>query len=125
MSKRRIAERQIYRAVRLLEDDEDPISAHTLAGAAEEILGKMFSAKGKLNAFEAFAIRDTKLWDFAVSKATENGSPLSRPDDAEIRRRLNEIRNELKHNDGGRNHSVKADFVFLGRGNAIARSIQL
>ena len=39
-SKRRLAEIQIYRAIKVLEDDADPVSALTLAGAAEEILGK-------------------------------------------------------------------------------------
>jgi hypothetical protein len=54
ITKRRIAETQLYRAVKLVignSPDFDPVSALTLAGAAEEILGKMVKTKGLETAF--------------------------------------------------------------------------
>jgi hypothetical protein len=51
ITKRKIAETQLIRAVLLLDDCADNISALTLAGAAEEILGKMIQKKGGSTAF--------------------------------------------------------------------------
>lgn len=65
VTKRTIAQTQIYRAVKLLDDDSpefDPISALTLAGAAEEILGKMVKAKGEDSAFEESAHFADHIW---------------------------------------------------------------
>ena len=42
-----IAERQLERAIVLFLDDKDYVSALTLAGAAEEILGKLLNKAGK------------------------------------------------------------------------------
>ena len=38
-----VAERQLERAIALFLDEEDYVSALTLAGAAEEILGKLLN----------------------------------------------------------------------------------
>jgi hypothetical protein len=112
ITKRRIAEVQLYRAVKLLQDDVDPISALTLAGAAEEILGRMVESSGRATAFEESAIFARTLWDFAASRAKKIGFPLSVPDEKEIRNRINLTRNELKHNSRGKNTPVEADFNY-------------
>lgn len=52
LSKCQIAERQIYRAFLVLEEQDDPVSAFTLAGAAEEILGNFLRDRIEC-AFEA------------------------------------------------------------------------
>jgi hypothetical protein len=46
VTKRRIALIQLWRSIDLLENHNDPVCALTLAGAAEEILGKMAAKKG-------------------------------------------------------------------------------
>jgi hypothetical protein len=45
-TKQQLAEHQLDRAIRLLLDEKDAISAVTLAGAAEEILGKLVELQG-------------------------------------------------------------------------------
>jgi hypothetical protein len=112
ITKRRIAETQLIRAVLLLEDCADYISALTLAGAAEEILGKMVQKKGGSTAFEDWAVYTRSFWDYAAKRANEENYPLNIPDDKEVKRRLNATRNELKHNDPGKNVRVHAMFQY-------------
>ena len=52
VTKRRIALIQLWRSIDLLENHNDPVWALTLAGAAEEILGKMAAKKGHSTALE-------------------------------------------------------------------------
>jgi hypothetical protein len=112
ITKRKIAETQLCRAVVLLEDDVDYISALTLAGAAEEILGKMVQRKGGTTAFEDWAVYTRSFWDYAAKRANEENYPLHVPDDKGIKSRLNETRNEVKHNDQGKNVKVHAMFQY-------------
>jgi hypothetical protein len=63
-TKRRLAITQMRRVILLLEEG-DFICALTLAGAAEEILGRMIARKGRSTAMEDFAVRDRKLWECA------------------------------------------------------------
>jgi hypothetical protein len=101
-SKRRIAEIQIYRAIKVLEDDADPISALTLAGAAEEILGKTLRENGRRCAFDHAVNFGEQMWDFLQEVARRKGIRVTRPSDSEVKSRINKVRNELKHKCDGR-----------------------
>jgi hypothetical protein len=96
-SKRRLAEIQIFRAITVLEDDNDPVSALTLAGAAEEILGNLLRAKGQRTAYDCVVEWNEEMWAFAAKKAKESGYPLHVPTQKEIKQHANRTRNELKH----------------------------
>ena len=96
-SKRRLAEIQIFRAIKLLEEENDPVSALTLAGAAEEILGNLLRAKGQKSAYDCVVGWNEEMWAFAAAKAKEQGHALYVPDLKEIKQRANRTRNELKH----------------------------
>ena len=81
ISKRQIAKIQIERAIDCFLEYHDDVSAITLAGAAEELLGNIVKKNGGLNAlayvFEVGNIEYSKFQDF--------------------RDEANRIRNELKH----------------------------
>ena len=111
-TKRRLAEIQISRAVQVLVDHDDVVSALTLAGAAEEILGKMLAAKGEETALEVTITWDASLWVYLVKEAAKEGRTVIPPDAKELRRRNNRVRNEVKHNDQGTNASVAADYRY-------------
>jgi len=49
-----VAEHQLERALRLFLDESDYVCAITLAGASEEILGKLLEASGKEHALGSF-----------------------------------------------------------------------
>ncbi|MDD8027441.1 MAG: hypothetical protein PHI34_13120 [Acidobacteriota bacterium] len=73
------------------------MSALTLAGAAEEILGNMLRVKGQKSAYDCVVERNEKIWAFAVTIAKEKEYPLRVPDLKEIKQRANRPRNALKH----------------------------
>jgi hypothetical protein len=100
-TKRRIALIQLWRSISLLE--HDPICALTLAAAAEEILGKMAATKGRCTALEEDTIWLQQIADYLKRP---------RPSREKVHKSLNRVRNELKHNDGGSNVRIQADFVF-------------
>lgn len=102
LTKRRIALVQMEQSLNLL-DAGDAVSALTLAGAAEEILGRIAARKGK-------EPRVGYLADYAGSLYEWAGKP--RPSKKELIRLENRTRNHLKHQKDGRNVSVKADFTF-------------
>ena len=81
----------------------DPISALTLAGAADEILGRMVARKGRMPRIESNAEFLGSIFEWA-------GRP--RPGRSELIKIENRVRNELKHQDDGRNTAIEADFVF-------------
>jgi hypothetical protein len=112
ITKRRIAEKQLCRAVDVLVNGNDPISALTLAGAAEEILGKMVEANGKSNAFEESAEAGRQLWELVVARSKGDFFKGLVPDEKQIRQGINFHRNEVKHNSSGKNGSVTADFAY-------------
>jgi hypothetical protein len=95
------------RAILLLKEG-DFICALTLAGAAEEILGKMVARKGRSTAMEDFAVRDRQLWEWAAKKEPR----LKIPTETEFRQGLNRLRNEFKHNDAGKNSRVSGIFEY-------------
>lgn len=55
LSKLQIAEHQLDRAIRLLLDEDDYVCAVTLAGASEEILGKLLEQQGRKPTLASFA----------------------------------------------------------------------
>lgn len=65
LSNLEIAHRQIERAIVIFLDDKDYVSALTLAGAAEEILGKLLNKEGKehwLDSISKGALRALGFW---------------------------------------------------------------
>jgi len=99
MEKKDIALAQLRRAIQLFEEN-DFICATTLAGAAEEILGKLAMQRFGTNALD----QDVCFWE---GMADYFGKPA--PEKKKIIDVLNRTRNELKHNDSGENLYVKAD----------------
>jgi len=112
ITKRKIAETQLIRAVLLLVEENDPISALTLAGAAEEILGKMAARGKQRTAFDESIEFARQYWDIASANIKANGGTMKPFNDKKARQILNRLRNELKHNDGGKNVKVEAMFQY-------------
>lgn len=83
-----IAERQLITALRLWHE-EDYLSALTLAGAAEEILGKRLRALGQTPSFDQI-----KNEIVALAKQHGDTDPNTEKLVADL---LNQTRNELKH----------------------------
>jgi hypothetical protein len=102
LTKRRIALIQLEQSLNLLEAG-DPVSALTLAGAAEEILGRMASRRGHAPRVECDAEWLGSVYDWAKKP---------RPSKKKLISVLNATRNHLKHQDDGRNIRVEADFKF-------------
>lgn len=65
-TKLEVAEHQLDRALRLLMEEGDHVSSITLAGASEEILGKMLHEQGKENDLQSYvrACRELGIQDF-------------------------------------------------------------
>ena len=91
-----------------------PVSALTLAGAAEEILGKMARKRGKETRVEYTADYLGSLFEMA-------GKP--RPPMKELIRLENRVRNDLKHQVKGREAVIEADFHFEAE-NMLLRHVQ-
>jgi len=102
LTKRRIALIQMEQSLALLEAG-DAVSALTLAGAAEEILGRVVARKGGQPRVEGLAAFDASFYKYV-------GKPI--PPLKNLISRQNKTRNELKHQDDGRNVFVEADFIF-------------
>ncbi len=83
-----IAEHQLITALRLWHDD-DYLSALTLAGAAEEILGKRLRILGRTPSFDQI-----KNEIIALAKQHGDSDPKTEKLVADL---LNQTRNELKH----------------------------
>ena len=96
-----LALRQLETALRLFFEGSDFASVITLAGAADEIFGKLLSAEGKQNSLESLKKSVAKIHQWLYS---EPGDP------SEIARRANRARNSLKHWDIGQTLIVKLDF---------------
>ena len=99
-TKKELALHQLDRAIQLLLDDNDAISAITLGGASEEILGEMVKLRGGVSAHQA-------LIDECVAR-----EPSIHSEDGKSRA-LHEIfayyRNELKHYRSGSDITVTAE----------------
>jgi hypothetical protein len=102
LTKRKICLIQLEQSLRLLEEG-DPVSALTLAGAAEEILGCIAKRKGH----EPRVVYEA---DYLASIADYVRKP--RPPRNQVIASLNSRRNHLKHQDDGRNIRITADWRF-------------
>ena len=83
-----IAQRQLATAIRLFLEGKDFFSVVTLAGAADEILGKELEHRGLVS-----ALRNTSEIGARVSAAFDKPPSTAQ----EIRDRANYARNHLKH----------------------------
>lgn len=99
-TKQQLAEHQLFRAIRLLLDDHDAISALTLAGAAEDILGSLVALKGEKHSLESFIDECIEMGRL------RHGEEWKRKEFAEM---SNFTRNALKHYDDGADVCVTED----------------
>lgn len=88
LTKFEIAERQLFHAIDQYLAGTDLVSVITLAGAAEEILGKLVAGKGYENALDLKVKKLCKMFEFIFEKQAN-------PSD--FRKLRNKARNELKH----------------------------
>jgi hypothetical protein len=100
LTKRRIALIQMERSLKLVEAG-DPVSALTLAGAAEEILGRFASRRKVPPCVELTAEGLASLYHQKHRRC---------PPKKHLIGFLNSARNHLKHQDDGRNIRVDADW---------------
>lgn len=99
LSNLEIAHRQIERAITLFLDDNDFVSALTLAGAAEEILGKLLNKQGREHWLDSISKGALRLLGFSVE---ELESPEALKSKKGITNHANRYKNSFKHynNDG-------------------------
>lgn len=83
-----LATSQLERSISLYLNERDFISALTLAGAAEEILGKTLSTKGRQNAMDLIKAEHRQMWEII------GGNP---PPDSQVVNFVNLFRNYYKH----------------------------
>jgi hypothetical protein len=102
LEKRDIALAEIRRAIQLFRKT-DYVCAATLAGAAEEILGRIAKKRAGHNALDGHE---------AFAKGMAEWFSVPAPDRAKVRAVMNRVRNECKHNDSGDNEWVEADFEY-------------
>lgn len=100
MEKKEIAFRQIKAAAKHYKSGEY-ICCITLAGAAEEILGKIAKKRSGFNQLGKDIIYAQSIYQY-FSKTI--------PPKNDIIQNINKIKNELKHNDTGENLWVEANF---------------
>lgn len=99
LSNLEIAHRQIERAIVLFLDDRDYVSALTLAGAAEEILGKLLNKEGKEHWLDSISKGALRALGF---RKRELQTPEALQTKKEIANIANRYKNTFKHhnNDG-------------------------
>jgi hypothetical protein len=102
VSKIDIALIQLRTAVQLY-NKKNYISAITLAGASEEILGQIANIRSGTN-----ALLDDKIWIDQIADYFKK----PRPAFSRVAKSRNKIKNELKHNDTGQDIKVDFDFKF-------------
>lgn len=88
LTKIEIAKQQLLHAIELFCSGEKLISAITLAGAAEEILGKLVAATGQTNSLEREVKDQCELFESIFSRAQDQKAVYGIQ---------NKARNELKH----------------------------
>jgi len=94
-----VAHRQIERAIVVFLDDKDYVSALTLAGAAEEILGKLLNKEGKEHWLDSISKGALRALGF---RKMEFETPEALKAKKEIANNANHYKNRLKHyNDDG------------------------
>lgn len=96
-TKQKVAEHQLDRAIRLLLDERDVISSLTLAGAAEDILGKIVEHQGGKSSLGSFIDECLLMGKLAHGEDWKPGTFV------EMR---NYTRNALKHHGDGEEVSV-------------------
>ncbi len=92
---------QLERSIRLSLDEKDYVSSITLAGAAEEILGKLLQKKGGSSSYEGMK---AVLIDIADKIPT-----IEKMDQKEFNAALNGARNTLKHLIDSENFEIDAE----------------
>lgn len=97
-----VAQIQLNRAISLYLGERDYVSALTLAGAAEEILGSLLNKAGQKNALE-----ETVEASIAMEKLLL-GNDGSKPKD--VRDIVNYFRNRLKHYNDNEPLGFSADY---------------
>lgn len=110
MEKKDIAIRQIKASARLYIKG-DYVCSITLSGAAEEILGKIAKKLNSYNQLENELIYLKKIYKYFSGLLPEKVKAKI-PSDKELIKKINGVKNELKHNENGENDLVKADFEF-------------
>jgi hypothetical protein len=100
MEKKDIAIQQLSDAAKLYEKGRY-VSALTLAGASEEILGKIAKKRIGSNQLQH---------EIEYLKTVYKHFNRSLPSKEDIIKQINKIKNEVKHNDTGENLWVEADF---------------
>ncbi len=98
--KRSIAVAQLETALRLFEEGQDLFSVVTLAGAAEELLGKFITEFGGENSLESRKAAAVEIYRALFKE--EAGAK-------EFADRANRAKNALKHHDKGQPHTVTLD----------------
>lgn len=98
--KRMIALTQAERALRLYFEERDYISVITLAGAAEEIFGKLLSAAGGENSLQQLERAVDQMYRHLVREPIKS---------SDVARRANRARNHLKHHDPASPSTVTLD----------------
>ena len=96
------AKNQLDRAIKLFLDEADYYSAVMLAGAAEEILGKMLEAQGEKHALASLSSAIADIF-------TANDLPTLK--NKELVRQLNDVRDWLKHYTDGKDIEFDAKEV--------------
>lgn len=100
MEKKDIALKQLRAAAKLYKEG-DYISSITLAGAAEEILGRIAEKRTGSKSLENEILYLNGLGEFLGKGKIEKKKIINV---------INKTKNELKHNDSGVNNWVDADF---------------
>jgi hypothetical protein len=101
-TKQEVAEHQLDRAICLLLDENDPICAITLAGAAEEILGKIIELDGGTHSLKEFINECIEIG----KRSGEKWQPK------EFAEKANFFRNELKHYVKGEGITVSPECAY-------------
>lgn len=94
LSNLEIAERQLERSISIFLDDEDYVSALTLAGAAEEILGKLLNKVGKKHWLDSISHGALRALGFRKSTLETPEAKSARKEIANI---ANRHKNNVKH----------------------------
>ena len=117
LSNLEIAERQIERSIELFLEKKDYVSALTLAGAAEEILGKLLKDQGKKHWLEEITGAALKALGYRKSELETPPAAQAKKEIVEI---ANRSRNSMKHYNKDGSITLKID---VEAANMIDRAI--
>lgn len=102
LEKKDIALKQLRAAAKHY-NARDYICSITLAGAAEEILGQLAKKRRKTNQL---------IQEIEYLKGVYNYFTGKKPTNQELIKKINKIKNELKHNESGNNEWINGDFEY-------------